>query len=33
VVRGALDAARLGKSMRLPEGQFVAFAQTVGYPG
>ena len=33
VFRGALDAARLGKSMRLPEGQFVAFAQTVGYPG
>jgi len=33
VFRGAVDTARLGAAMRLPEGQFVAFAQTVGYPG
>jgi len=32
VFRGAVDYAKLGKAMRLPEGQFVAFAQTVGYP-
>ena len=32
VFRGAVDTARLGEAMRLPEGQFVAFAQTVGYP-
>jgi len=32
VFRGAVDTAALGKAMRLPEGQFVAFAQTVGYP-
>ena len=32
VFRGAVDAAALGKAMRLPEGQFVAFAQTVGHP-
>ncbi len=33
VFRGAVDYARLGRAMRLGEGQFVAFAQTVGYPG
>ena len=33
VFRGAVDTARLGAAMRLPEGQFVAFAQTVGYAG
>ena len=32
VFRGAVDAAKLGQAMRLPQGQFVAFAQTVGYP-
>ena len=32
VFRGAVDYARLGRAMRLGEGQFVAFAQTVGYP-
>ena len=32
VFRGALDHERLGSAMRLGEGQFVAFAQTVGYP-
>ena len=32
VFRGAVDQAKLGKIMRLPEGQFVTFAQTVGYP-
>jgi len=32
VFRGALDHGRLGRAMRLGEGQFVAFAQTVGYP-
>jgi nitroreductase len=32
VFRGALDYARLARALRLPEGQFVAFAQTVGYP-
>jgi len=33
VFRGAVDTAKLGQAMRLPPGQFVAFAQTVGYPG
>jgi nitroreductase len=34
VFRGAVDYARLGQAMQLPAGQFVAFAQTVGYaPG
>jgi nitroreductase len=32
VFRGALDHEALGRAMRLGEGQFVAFAQTVGYP-
>jgi len=32
VFRGAVDTAKLGQAMRLPAGQFVAFAQTVGYP-
>jgi nitroreductase len=32
VFRGAVDTAALGRAMRLPEGQFVTFAQTVGYP-
>ena len=31
VFRGALDYEGLARVMRLPEGQFVAFAQTVGY--
>jgi nitroreductase len=32
VFRAAVDHERLARAMRLPEGQFVAFAQTVGYP-
>jgi nitroreductase len=32
VFRGAVDHDRLGRAMRLGDGQFVAFAQTVGYP-
>jgi nitroreductase len=32
VFRGAVDYAKLGREMRLADGQFVAFAQTVGYP-
>ena len=32
VFRGAVDYARLARSLKLPEGQFVTFAQTVGYP-
>ncbi len=31
VFRGAVDQAKLGRALRLPEGQFVTFAQTVGY--
>jgi len=31
VFRGALDAEAVGKLLRLSDGQFVAFAQTVGY--
>jgi nucleotide-binding universal stress UspA family protein/nitroreductase len=31
VFRGALDTAMLARILRLPEGQFVTFAQTVGY--
>jgi nitroreductase len=31
VFRGALDQAEVGKLLRLPDGQFVTFAQTVGY--
>jgi nitroreductase len=32
VFRGAVDYARLARTLDLPEGQFVTFAQTVGYP-
>jgi len=32
VFRGAVDYAKLGRRLRLPEEQFVTFAQTVGYP-
>ncbi len=32
VFRGAVDYPKLARSMRLPEQQFVTFAQTVGYP-
>ncbi len=32
VFRGAVDAHALGALMKLPEGQFVTFAQSVGYP-
>ena len=32
VFRGAIDHAKLERAMQLGEGQFVAFAQTVGYP-
>jgi nitroreductase len=32
VFRGAVDYAKLARLMRLPEQQFVTFAQTVGYP-
>ena len=32
VFRGAVDYEALGRAMRLGDGQFVAFAQTVGYP-
>jgi len=32
VFRGAVDYNKLAHTMRLPEGQFVTFAQTVGYP-
>ena len=32
VFRGAVDYAKLGRAMQLADGQFVAFAQTVGYP-
>jgi nitroreductase len=31
VFRGAVDYDKLGRAMRLGEGQLVAFAQTVGY--
>ncbi|MGO9174017.1 MAG: nitroreductase family protein [Rhodomicrobium sp.] len=33
VFRGAVDYKKLDRTMKLPEGQFVTFAQTVGYPG
>ncbi len=33
VFRGAIDYAKLARALQLGEGQFVAFAQTVGYPG
>ena len=32
VFRGALDTAALGQALHLPAGQFVTFAQTVGFP-
>ena len=32
VFRGAVDYAKLDGLLRLPEGVFVTFAQTVGYP-
>ena len=32
VFRGAVDYAALAGAMKLPESQFVTFAQTVGYP-
>jgi len=32
VFRGAVEYPRLARAMRLPEEQFVVFAQTVGYP-
>jgi nitroreductase len=32
VFRGAIDYAKLTRALKLPEQQFVTFAQTVGYP-
>jgi nitroreductase len=32
VFRGAVDAAKLGRMLQLPDQEFVTFAQTVGYP-
>jgi nitroreductase len=32
VFRGAVDYPKLARAMKLPEQQFVTFAQTVGYP-
>jgi hypothetical protein len=32
VFRGALDQKALAEAMHLDGGQFVTFAQTVGYP-
>ena len=32
VFRGALNQEKLGRTLQLPAGQFVTFAQTVGYP-
>jgi len=32
VFRGALDQAKVARILKLPTGQFVTFAQTVGYP-
>ena len=32
VFRGAVDYPKLARAMRLPEDEFVTFAQTVGYP-
>ena len=32
VFRGAVDTAKLGRTMQLDKDQFVTFAQTVGYP-
>ena len=33
VFRAEIDYTRLAQALQLPDGQFVAFAQTVGYPG
>jgi nitroreductase len=32
VFRGSVDYAKLAHTLQLPEGQFVTFAQSVGYP-
>ena len=32
VFRGAVDGVKLGQALKLPDQQFVTFAQTVGYP-
>ena len=32
VFRGAVDYDKLGRALKLPDQQFVTFAQTVGYP-
>ena len=32
VFRGAVNLEKLGRTLQLPAGQFVTFAQTVGYP-
>jgi nitroreductase len=32
VFRGAVDYAKLARALKLPDQQFVTFAQTVGYP-
>jgi len=32
VFRGAVDTPKLARTLRLPDQQFVTFAQTVGYP-
>jgi nitroreductase len=32
VFRGSVDHAKLARTLRLPDQQFVTFAQTVGYP-
>jgi hypothetical protein len=32
VFRGAVDYGKLNEAMKLDEGKFVTFAQTVGYP-
>jgi nitroreductase len=32
VFRGAVDTAKLGQALKLPDQQFVTFAQTVGHP-
>jgi nitroreductase len=33
VFRAAIDYPRLARAMKLPDSQFVTFAQTVAYPG
>ncbi|HTT10381.1 MAG TPA: nitroreductase family protein [Burkholderiaceae bacterium] len=33
VFRAEIDYTRLAQALQLPDGQFVAFSQTVGYPG